>query len=276
MFDHLNVVAASVFVFFFALVTVVGFVAARWKAASLDSIGEWGLGGRQFGPWVTWFLLGGDLYTAYTVIAVPALVYGVGALGFFAVPYTIIIYPFLYATMPRLWAVTHKHHYLTAADFILGRYGNRALELAVALTGIVATMPYIALQLVGLEKVIGALGFSGGDGAGFHHRVEHKVAALHGAFRMVHGVHAAGRLDHAGEQRALRQIKLANIFAEVGLRGLAKPVNGEAAALAQVDGVGVHLKNFLLGKTVLQLQGDDNLNKFALPVFFRREEKQLR
>jgi len=161
LFEHLNVVAASVFVFFFALVTVVGFVAARWKAASLDSIGEWGLGGRQFGPWVTWFLLGGDLYTAYTVIAVPALVYGVGALGFFAVPYTIIIYPFLYATMPRLWAVTHKHHYLTAADFILGRYGNRALELSVALTGIVATMPYIALQLVGLEKVIGALGFSG-------------------------------------------------------------------------------------------------------------------
>jgi SSS family solute:Na+ symporter len=161
MFEHLNVVAAAVFVFFFALVTVLGFVAANWKRASLDSIGEWGLGGRQFGPWVTWFLLGGDLYTAYTVIAVPALVYGVGALGFFAVPYTIIIYPFLYLTMPRLWAVTHKHHYLTAADFILGRYGNRALELAVALTGLVATMPYIALQLVGLEKVIGALGFSG-------------------------------------------------------------------------------------------------------------------
>jgi SSS family solute:Na+ symporter len=161
LFDHLNVVAASVFVFFFALVTVIGFVAARWKAASLDSIGEWGLGGRQFGPWVTWFLLGGDLYTAYTVIAVPAVVYGIGAQGFFAVPYTILIYPLLYLTMPRLWAVTHKHHYMTAADFILGRYGNRALELAIALTGIVATMPYIALQLVGLEKVIGALGFSG-------------------------------------------------------------------------------------------------------------------
>ena len=161
MFDHLNVVAASVFVFFFALVTVLGFVAAGWKRATVDSIGEWGLGGRQFGPWVTWFLLGGDLYTAYTVIAVPAVVYGIGAQGFFAVPYTIIIYPFLYLTMPRLWAVTHKHHYLTAADFILGRYGNRALELAVALTGIAATMPYIALQLVGLEKVISALGFQG-------------------------------------------------------------------------------------------------------------------
>ncbi len=158
MFEHLNVVAASVFIFFFALVTILGFVASRWRAADLGNIHEWGLGGRRFGPWITWFLLGGDLYTAYTVIAIPAVVYAIGAYGFFAVPYTIVIYPFLYLTMPRLWSVAHKHGYITAADFVLGRYGSRRLELAVAITGILATMPYIALQLVGLEKVIGALG----------------------------------------------------------------------------------------------------------------------
>ena len=161
MFDHLNATAAAVFVFFFALVTVLGFWASRWKAGDLSQMHEWGLGGRQFGPWVTWFLLGGDLYTAYTVIAVPALVYSVGAYGFFAVPYTIIIYPFLYLALPRLWAVSHKRGYITAGDFVLGRYGSRPLELAVALTGILATMPYIALQLVGMEKVIGALGIAG-------------------------------------------------------------------------------------------------------------------
>ena len=161
MFEHLNVVATIIFVFFFALVTVLGFLASRWKAADLDHINEWGLGGRRFGPWITWFLLGGDLYTAYTVIAIPAVVFAIGAYGFFAVPYTIIIYPFLYLALPRLWAVSHKHGYMTAGDFVLGRYGNGWLELAVAATGILATMPYIALQLVGLEKVILALGFSG-------------------------------------------------------------------------------------------------------------------
>src|SRR5579863_9464334 len=161
MFAHLNVVATAVFVFFFALVTILGFVAARWKAGDLSHIHEWGLGGRRFGKWITWFLLGGDLYTAYTVIAVPALIFGVGAFGFFAVPYTIVIYPFLYLTLPRLWAVSHKHGYMTAADFVLGRYSNKGLALAVAATGVLATMPYIALQLIGLEKVISALGFSG-------------------------------------------------------------------------------------------------------------------
>ena len=161
MIDSLNWTATTVFVFFFALVTVIGFMASRWKAGDLDQLHEWGLGGRRFSAWITWFLLGGDLYTAYTVIAIPALVYAVGAAGFFAVPYTIIIYPFLYLTMPRLWAVSRKHGYITAGDFVFGRYGDKGLELAVALTGILATMPYIALQLVGMEKVIQALGFHG-------------------------------------------------------------------------------------------------------------------
>jgi solute:Na+ symporter, SSS family len=161
MIDSLNWPAAIVFISFFALVTLIGFYAGRWKAGDLDQLHEWGLGGRRFGAWVTWFLLGGDLYTAYTVIAVPALVYAIGAYGFFAVPYTILIYPFLFATFPRLWNVTHKRGYLTGADFVFGRYGDKWLELAVAVTGILATMPYIALQLVGMEKVIQALGFQG-------------------------------------------------------------------------------------------------------------------
>jgi solute:Na+ symporter, SSS family len=154
--------ALWVFIFFFALVTVMGFFAARWKSGPVNEhIDEWGLGGRQFGTWVTWFLVGGDFYTAYTVIAVPALVYAVGAYGFFALPYTIIVYPFVFAVMPLLWQVAHRNGYVTAADVVHGVYGSRALELVVALTGMVATMPYIALQLIGMGVVIKAMGISG-------------------------------------------------------------------------------------------------------------------
>jgi len=151
--------ATAVFIFFFALVTVLGFVSARWKKADLGLLHEWGLGGRRFGTIITWFLLGGDFYTAYTVIAVPALVYSLGAYGFFALPYTIIVYPFVFATMPRFWSICREHEYLTAADFVQDRYESRWLALAVAVTGIIATMPYIALQLIGMQVVIAALGF---------------------------------------------------------------------------------------------------------------------
>ena len=166
--NDINVVATAVFVGFFALVSGLGFWASRWKAGDLGKLDEWGLGGRQFGPWITWFLLGGDLYTAYTIIAVPAVVYAVGAYGFFAIPYSVIAYPLVFALMPRLWNVAARHGYVTAADFIRGRYGNKGLELAVAVTGVVATMPYIAVQLVGMEKILEGLGLSGGAGLSSH------------------------------------------------------------------------------------------------------------
>jgi len=154
----LNITALVVFIFFFALVTFIGFAAANWKRGDLDQLHEWGLAGGKFGTLITWFLLGGDLYTAYTFIAVPALAFGAGALAFFAVPYTIVVYPFVFIVFPRLWSVARARGYITAADFIRGRYGDRWLALAIALTGILATMPYIALQLIGLEVVIGAMG----------------------------------------------------------------------------------------------------------------------
>src|SRR5437016_2474300 len=127
----------------------------------MGSLEEWGLAGRSFGTWVTWFLIGGDLYTAYTVIAVPALLYGGGAMGFFAVPYAVITYPYMMIVLPRLWTVCHRHGYVTFADFVAGRYGNRWLTIAIALTGVLALMPYIALQLVGIRVVIEAMGVEG-------------------------------------------------------------------------------------------------------------------
>ncbi|MEJ2888759.1 sodium:solute symporter [Actinomycetospora sp. OC33-EN06] len=139
-----------------------GFMASRWRrAADLEHLDEWGLGGRKFGSWVTWFLLGGDLYTAYTFVAIPALLFSSGALGFYAVPYTIIAFPLVMLPLLRLWSVSRVHGYVTPADFVRGRYDSPILALLIALTGIVATMPYIALQLAGLEAVLRTIGLNG-------------------------------------------------------------------------------------------------------------------
>jgi SSS family solute:Na+ symporter len=158
--DHY--VQLSVFVFLFLLVSGMGFFAARWRRPeTLEHLDEWGLGGRNFGSWITWFLLGGDLYTAYTFVAVPALMFGAGAMGFFAVPYTVIVYPIVFLVLVRLWSVSHVHGFVTPADFVRARFGSPTLALGVALAGLVATMPYIALQLVGIEAVLKAMGITG-------------------------------------------------------------------------------------------------------------------
>jgi SSS family solute:Na+ symporter len=153
--------ATIVFLILIAAVIILGFTAGRWKAGDMTHIEEWGLGGRRFGTLVSWFLIGGDAYTAYTFIAIPALMFGAGAVGFFAVPYTVVCYPILYLVFPKLWKVARNHGFITGPEFVRGRYGNRWLGLAVGVTGIFATMPYIALQLIGMQTVIGALGIPG-------------------------------------------------------------------------------------------------------------------
>ena len=160
--DGINVVELVIVCVLFLLVTVMGFIASRWRRAEdLMHLDEWGLGGRNFGTWITWFLLGGDLYTAYTFVAVPALVFGAGAAGFFAVPYTIVVYPLIFLAVIRLWSVSHARGFVTPADFVRARFDSPTMALLVAITGIVATMPYIALQLVGIEAVLKAMGVEG-------------------------------------------------------------------------------------------------------------------
>lgn len=157
----------EIFVGLVLFVTCMGFVAARWGSGNLRHLEEWALGGRRFGTVVSWFLIGGDIYTAYTFIAVPALVYGAGALGFYAVPYAAIAYPFAFVVLSRFWSVAREGGYVTAADFVRDRFGSRSLEVAVAVTGVVASLPYIALQVVGMKAVLmhlgGAFAISNGE-----------------------------------------------------------------------------------------------------------------
>jgi SSS family solute:Na+ symporter len=139
-------------------VSALGFWAARWVPGDLTRLQEWGIAGRRFGTVVSWFLLGGDIYTAYSFMAVPGLIFSAGALGFFAVPYLILIYPLVFLILPRFWAVARHRGYLTPADFVRERFGSRSVGLLVAVTGILATMPYIALQMLGIQIVLSQMG----------------------------------------------------------------------------------------------------------------------
>jgi SSS family solute:Na+ symporter len=152
----------AVFVALLGIMLVVAFLASRWRRPkNLNNLEEWGVGGRAFGNWVTWFLIGGTAYTAYTFIAIPAYAWGYGAIGFYAVPFALITTPLLFLVSTRLWSVAHAHGFITSAEFARARFGSRPLALVVAITGIAATMPYIAVQLIALEAVFKTIGVNG-------------------------------------------------------------------------------------------------------------------
>jgi len=115
-----------------------------------------GLGGRRFGTLITWFLVGGDVYTAYNLHRVPALAFGAGAVAFFACPIpssSILAVPGVSAPLARV----PPARILTAGDFVRAGSAIAGWPRDHA-HGIVATMPYIALQLVGIQVVIGRWG----------------------------------------------------------------------------------------------------------------------
>jgi SSS family solute:Na+ symporter len=152
----------GVFLGLFGVVILLGFWAARWRQPqSFRNLEEWGLGGRSFGPVLTWFLVSGDLYTAYTFVALPALMYAVGGGGFFAVGFATITVPLVFVALTRMWSVSHSHGLITPADFVRVRFGSPGLALAVAVAGIVGTLPYISLQLLGIEAVFATIGLEG-------------------------------------------------------------------------------------------------------------------
>jgi SSS family solute:Na+ symporter len=143
-----------------SLVTLVAYRRPVWRrpVAPGEELVEWALLGRRLGAVRTWFLLGGSIFTAYTFVAVPALVYGVGGLGFFAVPYTIVVFQLGFVVLPWLWRHARIHGWVTPADVARSRFDSPTLALAVAVTGLLATMPYVALQLLGLSAALTVMG----------------------------------------------------------------------------------------------------------------------
>lgn len=135
--------------------SLLAFAAGRARDEhGIPTLESWALADRRYGALALWLLLGGTVYTAYTFAAVPGLVYGAGAIGFFALPYTIVVWPLAFWMLPQLWAVCDEHGFVTIADYARGRWGSHQLALVIALTGVLATMPYVALQLLGIRVVL--------------------------------------------------------------------------------------------------------------------------
>ncbi|MGL4742916.1 MAG: sodium:solute symporter family protein [Dermatophilaceae bacterium] len=236
-------VAFAAMLGFASLVSLVAFrrPARQGSPAPGAELEQWSVLGRSLGTTRTWFLLGGSVFTAYTFAAVPALVYGVGALGYFAVPYVIIVWQLGYVVLPWLAGRARRHGWLTPADAVRDRFDSPTLALAVAVTGLLATMPYVALQLLGLSSALTVMGVpSGSVGADLAMAATFAVLAV-ATFR--HGL---------GAPAAVAPVKGVLVFAVTALLTvLALRATGGAGSL--VDRAGTALDDVPTGQGSLLL-----------------------
>ena len=143
-----------VFVSLFLVFIFLGFYGKYWRRGNLNHVHEWSLAGRKLGTTLVFFLIGADLYTAYSFVAIPSGIFAKGSLYFFAIPYVMLTFAVALVTMPRLWTLSRERGYITASDFVKDRFGSKTLAIMIAITGIVAELPYIALQIVGMQSVL--------------------------------------------------------------------------------------------------------------------------
>jgi SSS family solute:Na+ symporter len=140
------------FVGLFVLFIVLGFYGKYWRRGNLNDTHEWSLAGRKLGTTLVFFLLGADIYTAFAFVALPSGVFVKGA--FYFLTYAAVAFGVALVTMPRLLALSKEKGYITACDFIKDRFGSTTLGILIAITGIVSLLPYIALQIVGMQSVL--------------------------------------------------------------------------------------------------------------------------
>src|SRR5579885_497654 len=142
------------FITLFIAFIILGFYGRYWRKGNLNHVHEWALAGKKLGTTLVFFLIGADLYTAYSFVAIPSGVFAKGALYFFAIPYVMLTFAVALVAMPRLWSLARERGYITASDFVKDRFDSRTLAVMIAITGIVAELPYIALQIVGMQSVL--------------------------------------------------------------------------------------------------------------------------
>ena len=142
----LGIVVAGLFV-----VALIGFFARRRPAPNLS---EWTVAGRRFGSATLWFLQAGEIFTTYTFLGIAGLTFVGGVAVLYSMPFEGLGFIGLYFLAPRLWHYARDRGLLTQSDFLESVYGSRVLGIVAAISIILFTLPYLQIQLVGLESIV--------------------------------------------------------------------------------------------------------------------------
>jgi SSS family solute:Na+ symporter len=136
----------------------IGFALRATRRFKMDPH-EYIVGGRSFGALLLWILLAGEIYTSFTFLGAAGWAYGKGAPAFYILAYGTVGYIIGYFYLPAVWRVGKERHLLTWGDFLSDRYDSRALGVGIGVLQFFLTVPYVTLQLTGLQILLSLAGY---------------------------------------------------------------------------------------------------------------------
>src|SRR5579872_2155333 len=121
---------------------------------------EYMVGGRSFGPLFLWLLLAGEIYTSFTFLGAAGWAYSKGAPALYILCYPTVAYIISYFLLPPIWRSAKRKNLLTGPDFLESHYRSKPLGVLVALIGFFFLVPYVTLQMRGIEILLNIAGYA--------------------------------------------------------------------------------------------------------------------
>ena len=115
---------------------------------------EYIVGGRRIGAVLLWLLLAGEIYTTFTFLGAAGWAYGKGAQAYYILCYGTLAFVIAFFLTPAIHRIARDRKLLTGPDFFTERYGSRPLGALVALLGFAMLVPYVTLQLSGIQILV--------------------------------------------------------------------------------------------------------------------------
>lgn len=135
-------------------------IALRAMRVSTGTAGDYYIGGRHIGGMVAGLSYAATTYSAFMLVVLTGLTYrgGIGALGFELVYFAGLTLLVIFA--PRFWLVARRWGFISPAEMIGARYGDRRVAQAMAAVSLVFLLPYCTTQMAGIGLLLS--GVTGG------------------------------------------------------------------------------------------------------------------
>lgn len=138
------------------MIAVLGLGIAAWRISPSYDVDDYLLAGRNIGWFVGFFSVAASQFSALTFMGFLAFYYGFGIGAFLAVAgaYAAITTGTFHFLAPRIWRIGRKRDHITPSDLVRDFYQSELLGYIVGLGLILALIPYLIVQFMGVGIVL--------------------------------------------------------------------------------------------------------------------------
>ena len=129
-------------------------IGLRAGSRSTDTVTGYVAGDRNFGTLVMYFVTGATIYSAFAFLGGPGWTYSRGAAAFYILAYGVLGIAPYFAIGPWAARLGRKHGYVTQASLLAHRFQSRWVAIVAGAIGVIAMIPYVALQMSGAGIVL--------------------------------------------------------------------------------------------------------------------------